>query len=189
TPTDNFHNSSTGVWGNPIATSDGTLLTQITYEFVDDDNNGLVVGTPITLTGKAGDKVTPDLKVPDGYILAPNQQMPGEYTLKDSNAPVLIHLKHPAKSASLTVKYVDQDTGKEIPNTDLKQDGHEGDAITYSTTDTIKKLQSEGYTVVSDEFTGKAGSKLSADNNGKTYVVTVKKQAPEVKNGKQTINF
>src|SRR5699024_1356380 len=33
------------------------------------------------------------------------------------------------------------------------------------------------------------GSKLSADNNGKTYVVTVKKQAPEVKNGKQTINF
>ena len=189
TPTDNFHNSSTGVWGNPIATSDGTLLTQITYEFVDDDNNGLVVGTPITLTGKAGDKVTPDLKVPDGYILAPNQQMPGEYTLKDSNAPVLIHLKHPAKSASLTVKYVDQDTGKEIPNTEFKQDGHEGDAITYSTADTIKKLQSEGYTVVSDEFTGKAGSKLTADNNGKTYVVTVKKQAPEVKDGKQTINF
>lgn len=169
--------------------ANATLKCQISYQFIDDDNNGLAVGSPVTLTGKAGDVVNPHLVVPEGYILAEGQALPGDYTLKDSNAPILIHLKHPAKTAYLTVKYVDQDTGKEIPNTEFKQDGHEGDAITYSTADTIKKLQSEGYTVVSDEFTGKAGSKLTAENNGKTYVVTVKKQTPEVKNGKQTINF
>lgn len=97
--------------------------------------------------------------------------------------------------ASITVKYVDQDTGKEIPNTQFNQKGNEGDSITYSTADTIKKLQLQGYTLVSDDFTGKAGDKLSEDNNGKTYVVTLKKQnqdkpsTPETKNGTQTYHF
>lgn len=97
--------------------------------------------------------------------------------------------------ASITVKYVDQDTGKEIPNTQFNQKGNEGDSITYSTADTIKKLQLQGYTLVSDDFTGKAGDKLSEDNNGKTYVVTLKKQnqdkpsTPETKNGTQTIHI
>ena len=97
--------------------------------------------------------------------------------------------------ASITVKYVDQDTGKEIPNTQFNQKGNEGDSITYSTADTISKLQSQGYTLVSDDFTGKAGNKLSEDNNGKTYVVTLKKQnqdkpsTPETKDGTQTIHI
>lgn len=97
--------------------------------------------------------------------------------------------------ASITVKYVDQDTGKEISNTQFNQKGNEGDSITYSTADTIKKLQLQGYTLVSDDFTGKAGDKLSEDNNGKTYVVTLKKQnqdkpsTPETKNGTQTYHF
>lgn len=97
--------------------------------------------------------------------------------------------------ASITVKYVDQDTGKEIPNTQFNQKGNEGDSITYSTADTIKKLQLQGYTLVSDDFTGKAGNKLSEDNNGKTYVVTLKKQnqdkpsTPETKDGTQTYHF
>ena len=97
--------------------------------------------------------------------------------------------------ASITVKYVDQDTGKEIPNTQFNQKDNEGDSITYSTADTIKKLQLQGYTLVSDDFTGKAGNKLSEDNNGKTYVVTLKKQnqdkpsTPETKDGTQTIHI
>ena len=97
--------------------------------------------------------------------------------------------------ASITVKYVDQDTSKEIPDTQFEQKGNEGDNITYTTADTISKLQSQGYTLVSDDFTGKAGNKLSEDNNGKTYVVTLKKQSqdkpstPETKNGTQTYHF
>lgn len=97
--------------------------------------------------------------------------------------------------ASITVKYVDQDTGKEIPDTQFKQNGNEGDSITYTTADTISKLQLQGYTLVSDDFTGKAGNKLSEDNNGKTYVVTLKKQSqdkpstPETKDGTQTIHI
>ena len=49
--------------------------------------------------------------------------------------------------------------------------------------------------MVSDDFTGKAGNKLSEDNNGKTYVVTLKKQnqdkpsTPETKDGTQTIHI
>lgn len=97
--------------------------------------------------------------------------------------------------ASITVKYVDQDTGNEIPDTQFNQKGNEGDSITYTTADTISKLQSQGYTLVSDDFTGKAGNKLSEDNNGKTYVVTLKKQNqdkpsnPETKDGTQTYHF
>ena len=97
--------------------------------------------------------------------------------------------------ASITVKYVDQDTSKEIPDTQFEQKGNEGDNITYTTADTISKLQLQGYTLVSDDFTGKAGNKLSEDNNGKTYVVTLKKQSqdkpstPETKDGTQTYHF
>ena len=93
--------------------------------------------------------------------------------------------------ASITVKYVDQDTSKEIPDTQFEQKGNEGDNITYTTADTISKLQLQGYTLV----TGKAGNKLSEDNNGKTYVVTLKKQSqdkpstPETKDGTQTYHF
>ena len=98
-------------------------------------------------------------------------------------------------TASITVKYVDQDTGKEISDTQFNQKGNEGDSITYTTADTISKLQLQGYTLVSDDFTGKAGDKLSEANNGKTYVVTLKKQnqdkpsTPETKNGTQTYHF
>lgn len=97
--------------------------------------------------------------------------------------------------ASITVKYVDQDTGNEIPDTQFNQKGNEGDSITYTTADTISKLQLQGYTLVSDDFTGKAGDKLNEDNNGKTYVVTLKKQNqdkpsnPETKDGTQTYHF
>ena len=189
TPTDNIHTQSNGTFGQPEASSDGTLLSRINYTFVDDDNNGLVVGTPTTLTGKAGDVVNPHLSIPTGYVLADGQKLPGDYTLKDSNAPIIIHLKRVKKSTSFTVKYVDQDTGKEIPNTEFTQTGVEGDAIKYSTADTIKKLQDQGYTLVNDGFTNKAGDKLTAQNNDKTYVVTLKKIQPQVKQGTQTFNF
>ncbi|MEK3532797.1 GbpC/Spa domain-containing protein [Lactobacillus crispatus] len=97
--------------------------------------------------------------------------------------------------ATITVKYVDQETGKEIPDTQFEQKGNEGDSITYTTKDTIDKLQSQDYELVSDEYTGKAGDKLSEANNGKTYVVTLRKQhedkpiTPEVKDGTQTYHF
>ena len=131
---------------------------------------------------------TPNWKVFDGYefgvggidtIYDPHKPVLNQKPLKNINLhwhETKLELNKEQIPASITVKYIDQDTGKEIPDTQFNQKGNEGDSITYTTADTISKLQSQGYTLVSDDFTGKAGNKLSEDNNGKTYVVTLKKQ-------------
>ena len=97
-----------------LATGDANaqLQSRISYQFVDDDNNGLAVGQPVTLTGKAGDIVNPHLSVPVGYELTPGQTLPGNYTLKDSNAPVIIHLRHKTGSAVVNTpaSQADEDT-------------------------------------------------------------------------------
>lgn len=150
---------------------------------------------------------TPNWKVFDGYefgvggidtIYDPHKPVLNQKPLKNINLhwhETKLELNKEQIPASITVKYIDQDTGKEIPDTQFNQKGNEGDSITYTTADTISKLQSQGYTLVSDDFTGKAGNKLSEDNNGKTYVVTLKKQnqdkpsTPETKDGTQTIHI
>lgn len=150
---------------------------------------------------------TPNWKAFDGYefgvggidtIYDPHKPVLNQKPLKNINLhwhETKLELNKEQIPASITVKYIDQDTGKEIPDTQFNQKGNEGDSITYTTADTISKLQSQGYTLVSDDFTGKAGNKLSEDNNGKTYVVTLKKQnqdkpsTPETKDGKQTIHI
>lgn len=150
---------------------------------------------------------TPNWKEFDGYefgvggidtIYDPNKPVLNQKPLKNINLhwhETKLELNKEQIPASITVKYIDQDTGKEIPDTQFNQKGNEGDSITYTTADTISKLQSQGYTLVSDDFTGKAGNKLSEDNNGKTYVVTLKKQnqdkpsTPETKDGTQTIHI
>lgn len=150
---------------------------------------------------------TPNWKSYDGYefgvggidtIYDPHKPVLNQKPLKNINLhwhETKLELNKEPIPASITVKYIDQDTGKEISDTQFNQKGNEGDSITYTTADTISKLQSQGYTLVSDDFTGKAGNKLSEDNNGKTYVVTLKKQnqdkpsTPETKNGTQTYHF
>ena len=111
-----------------LATGDanGTLQSRISYQFVDDDNNGLAVGQTVTLTGKAGDVVNPHLSVPAGYELAPGQTLPGNYTLKDFNAPVIIHLKHKTGSAVVNTpaSQTDEDTSS-TPATKANDDSNE----------------------------------------------------------------
>lgn len=60
-----------------------------TIEFVDKDT-GKVVSTPVVLNGKVGDKLTPDLKVPDGYKLAPGEKLPSSVDIKSSDTPIKI---------------------------------------------------------------------------------------------------
>ena len=111
-----------------LATGDANaqLQSRISYQFVDDDNNGLAVGQPVTLTGKAGDVVNPHLSVPVGYELAPGQSLPGNYTLKDSNEPVIIHLKHKTGSAVINTpaSQADEDTSS-TPATKASDDSNE----------------------------------------------------------------
>ena len=164
-----------------------------TFNFVDKATNK-TVGTA-KVGGDVGKDIPISLKVPDGYKLVEGQKVPTSANIKEEDKPIniLVEKINTAKPSidSLTVKYIDADTGKEIPNTEFNQKSNEGDAITYSTAKTIKDLQSKGYTLVSDDFTNKAGSKLSSENNGKTYVVTLKKvkTTPKVQNGTQTYHF
>ena len=164
-----------------------------TFNFVDKKTGKII--TTSKVGGDVGKDISISLKVPDGYKLVEGQKVPTSANIKEEDKPIniLVEKINTAKPSidSLTVKYIDADTGKEIPNTEFNQKGNEGDAITYSTAKTIKDLQSKGYTLVSDGFTNKAGSKLSSENNGKTYVVTLKKvkTTPKVQNGTQTYHF
>ena len=110
-----------------LATGDANanLQARIMYQFVDDDNNGLAVGQPVTLTGKTGDVVNPHLSVPVGYELVPGQTLPGNYTLKDSNVPVIIHLKHKTGSAVVNTpaSQTDEDTSS-TPATKVNDDSN-----------------------------------------------------------------
>lgn len=113
-------------------------------------------------------KVVPDEPVPDipGYTPETPTVTPED---PGKDTPVVYN----KQDGSLTVKYVDQDSNNAVLETkDLS--GKYGDQITYTTTDTIKSLEDKGYVLVSDGFTGKAGSEFSDSNNGKTYLVVLK---------------
>ena len=113
-------------------------------------------------------KVTPDEPVPDipGYT-------PETPTVTPSDPGKDTQVVYNKQDGSLTVKYVDQDSNNAVLETkDLS--GKYGDKITYTTADTIKSLEDKGYVLVSDGFTGKAGSEFSDSNNGKTYLVVLK---------------
>ena len=113
-------------------------------------------------------KVVPDEPVPDipGYTPETPTVTPED---PGKDTPVVYN----KQDGSLTVKYVDQDSNNAVLETkDLS--GKYGDQITYTTTDTIKSLEDKGYVLVSDGFTGKAGSTFSDSNNGKTYLVVLK---------------
>ena len=199
-PSPNSMSMAKNIWGNEIATKyknwDGSSydtperifgcgLYQVEgneiklRSYIDNDADGITRSSSVWFTWST--------TVPQTSFDAEGPQKP--------TTTVHYHDNEIQVPASITVKYVDQDTSKEIPDTQFEQKGNEGDNITYTTADTISKLQLQGYTLVSDDFTGKAGNKLSEDNNGKTYVVTLKKQSqdkpstPETKDGTQTYHF
>lgn len=75
------------------------VAQRVTFELVDDDNNGAVIGAPQTqefIKGQAT-AIDPALVIPAGYELAAGQTLPTTYTLADYGSTVLIvkiHLKH-----------------------------------------------------------------------------------------------
>ena len=65
------------------------------YQFVDDDNNGAVVGTPQVVNGYVDQTVDVHLSVPTNYQLANGQTLPTKLTFNDvTMAPISIHLVH-----------------------------------------------------------------------------------------------
>ena len=120
-------------------------------------------------------KVVPDEPVPDipGYTPETPTVTP-ENPGKDTNVPYTKNPTTPTEDkSSFKVVYVDQDSNNAVLET-KGLSGKYGDQITYTTADTIKSLEDKGYVLVSDGFTGKAGSEFSDSNNGKTYLVVLK---------------
>lgn len=77
----------------------------VTYQFVDDDNGGLIVGTPVVYTGLPGTSKNVALTLPKYYKLAAGQSLPTSVTFGDQDQTVLIHLKHAL--SSVTVRFLD----------------------------------------------------------------------------------
>ncbi|MDE7039532.1 MAG: YSIRK-type signal peptide-containing protein, partial [Limosilactobacillus sp.] len=91
-----------------------------------------------------------------------------------ANGPIYeIDLNEAVKRGSITVTYYDETTGQ-IMTQYTYNSGEEnvGTPITYSTADTIKKLENQGYVLVNDGFASADVTDITAGNH--SYVVTVK---------------
>ena len=107
TPGQEASGVTTGRQGAPLVSSDGVPLQSTQLRMVDDANNGAIVGTAQTLSGKAGANVEVKYAVPDGYVLVPNQNIPTSYSFVDgNNNPIIIHLTHGQKETTATGKLV-----------------------------------------------------------------------------------
>lgn len=89
----------------------------VTYQFVDDDNNEANVGTKV-VAGDVDSTQQTNLKLPDNYVLADGQTLPTSVTIGNTNQTVEIHLKHATKpvtdtkTVTRTINYMDPDTNK-----------------------------------------------------------------------------
>ncbi|MBB1069807.1 LPXTG cell wall anchor domain-containing protein [Limosilactobacillus sp. RRLNB_1_1] len=114
--------------------------------------------------------VTPDEPTPKDPTGTYTPEVPSVTpTNPTKDTPVVYH----ANEASLKVQYIDQDDNNAVLHTD-SVDGKLGEKLTYTTADEIKSLEGQGYVLVNDGFTGKAGADFTKENNGKTYQVILK---------------
>lgn len=65
----------------------------VTYTYVDDNNHGMAIGSPVTFTGYLGTSQTPTWTIPRGYQLAKNQILPTTIIL-NVDGSYQIHLVH-----------------------------------------------------------------------------------------------
>lgn len=76
---------------------EGTEDRYIQYQFVDADNNDSTVGSPVTVSGKAGQNVATGLAIPNNYALATGQTIPTSITFldqsTDSAKPTVVQIK------------------------------------------------------------------------------------------------
>nr|WP_245328745.1 Ig-like domain-containing protein [Lactobacillus colini] len=79
------------------------------------------------------------------------------------------------KNGQFIVRYVDiQDEKNPKKIFEDVISGNYNASISYTTQSSIEELQKKGYIFVSDGYTGKAGSVIGDNNNGKTYLVEFK---------------
>lgn len=157
TPKDNVQNVTFHYTGDVWDTTTNTELSKGHWE---------VNGTEGS-SYKFNDVATPDVK---GYT--PDKENVQGVTVDPNSQNQRFVVTYKQADASLNVVYYDETT-----KTTLKTDtvnGKMGNAIDYSTADSIANYESQGYVLVNDGFTGQAGNDFSDANNGKTYRVTLK---------------
>lgn len=126
TPGDDRHNQATGFIGESTSNADGSIARYVNVQTVDDDNNQMIIGKPQIIRGKTGDIVDIKYTVPVNYELVPNQSIPSDYALKDTNNPIVIHLRHKRQSAvdskvvAETIHYVYEDGSKALDDYNAK---------------------------------------------------------------------
>ena len=83
----------------------------ITITYVDDDEKGQTVGSPVTITGKTGQTVATNITAPENYNLSTLQNpLPKQITFTDKAIdPIIVHLKHQTEYRDVT-KYFEQST-------------------------------------------------------------------------------
>ena len=110
------------------------------YEFVDDDNKEQVIEPATSFSGKTGETVELNIKLPANYELAKGSTLPTSYTFKPSdNEQLKIHLIHQKKvlsddtrTISRKVTITDPD-GKVDPKSTTQ-------SVTFSRSDTLDKV-------------------------------------------------
>ena len=94
-----------------LAKSSDANEQSITITYVDDDEKGQTVGSPVTITGKTGQTVATNITAPENYYLSTLQNpLPKQITFTDKAIdPIIVHLKHQTEYRDVT-KYFDQRT-------------------------------------------------------------------------------
>ncbi|MBC9119446.1 mucin-binding protein, partial [Fructobacillus fructosus] len=131
----------------------------VTAKYVDEHNNTLHPDN--TYSGVTGETYkTQSINIPNYHLVKVNGEESGNYAMPVNNKsvgnnPVVYEYEPDRESA--TVQYIDDNTGKILESHNLT--GGYGTTDSYSTQDTIKKYENDGYVVVSDNY----------PSNGVTY--------------------
>lgn len=137
--------------------------------------------TPLTWSGDGSLSAVTIPTIPGYYVASVDRDQDGNTikatTVSEGDTDYTVNVVY-AKDASAQVIYVDQDNDNQtIPNTGSGVlEGIPGQTIDYSTADTIKQLESEGYVLVSNDFDPDGTAPVYGDDTSttSTYTVTLK---------------
>ena len=90
--------------------------------------------------------------VPDVPGYTPSQKVVTEETVNSDTTDVTIDITYTGNTQKALVNYVDGDKNNELIEKSDDLSGESATAITYSTEDTIKKLEAAGYVFVSSDY-------------------------------------
>ena len=110
------------------------------YEFVDDDNKEQVIEPATSFSGKTGETVELNIKLPSNYELAKGSTLPTSYTFKPSdNEQLKIHLIHQKKVLSDDTRTIRRKVT--ITDPDGKVDPKSTtQSVSFSRSDTLDKV-------------------------------------------------